>query len=103
MTARADGICSGAKARFELRQNRVVDETMLPKFWPAVDNAMPDRSRHRHFGFDEHLSDTGDCLPLAGNGTRLGEQRVSARIFGTVFAVFAADRFGFAREQLFDP
>ena len=36
-----------------------------------------------------------------GMETYLGEQCVSARIFGVDFAVFAADRLGLAREQHF--
>ena len=88
---------------FELRQNRIVNEAMLPEFWPAMDNAMPDCVRRRHFGVDEKLSDADDCFPLARNRTRLGEQCVSVRVFGMAFAAFVADRLGLAREQHFDP
>jgi hypothetical protein len=89
--------------RFELRQDRIVDEAMLPKFRPAMDDAMPDRGRHRHFGVGEKLSDADDCFPLARNGTRLGEQCISARVFCMEFAAFVADRLGLAGEQHFDP
>jgi hypothetical protein len=44
-----------------------------------------------------------DRFPLAGNGTRLGEQCVSACIFCMAFAAFAADRLGLAGDQPFDP
>ena len=76
---------------------------MLPKFRPAMDNAMPDCGRHRHFGVDEKPSDADDGFPLAGNWTRLGEQCVSAQILGMAFAAFVADRLGLAGEQHFDP
>src|ERR1700677_392914 len=49
--------------RFELRQDRMVDEAMLPEFRTAMDNAMPDCVRHGHFGVDEKLSDADDCFP----------------------------------------
>ena len=105
MTDRADGICSGAKAvaAFELRQDRIVDEAMLPEFRTAMDNSMPDRVRHRHFGVDEKLSDADDCFPLARNGIRLGEQCLATRVFCMEFAVFVADQLGLAGEQPFDP
>ena len=67
--------------RFELHQNRIVNEAMLAEFWTAMDNSMPDSGRHRHFGVDEQASDTNDCFSLTGNGTALGEQRVSMRVF----------------------
>ena len=68
-----------------------------------MDNSMPDCGRPRHFGVDEKLSDADDCFPLAWNGTRLGEQCVSARVFCMAFAAFVADRLGLAGEQPFDP
>ena len=89
--------------RFELRQDRIVDEAMLPEFRTAMDNAMPDCGRRRHFGVDEKPSDADDCFPLARNGTRLGEQCVSVRVFGMAFAALVADRLGLAGEQHFDP
>ena len=97
-------MCRGAKSsrRFELRQNRIVDEAMLPEFRTPMDNAMPDCVGHRHLGIDKKLSDADDCFPLARNGARLGEQYVSVRIFGMAFAAFVADRLGLAREQHFD-
>ena len=33
---------------FELRQDRVVDQAMLPELWAAMDNSMPDRVGRRH-------------------------------------------------------
>src|SRR5271156_6473099 len=76
---------------------------MLPKLWTAMDNSMPDRAWRRHFGVDEKLSDADDCFPLARNGARLGEQCVSARVFGMAFAVLVADRLGLAGDEPFDP
>ena len=68
-----------------------------------MDNAMPDGGRHRHFGVDQKPADTDDCFPLAGNGTCLAKQNVSARILCMEFAALVADRLGLAGEQLFDP
>jgi hypothetical protein len=76
---------------------------MLPEFWTAMDNAVPDCDRQRHFGVDEKPADADDCFPLARNGTRLSEQCVSVRVFGVAFAAFVADRLGLAGEQYFDP
>src|ERR1700733_6624688 len=64
--------------RFELRQDRIVNEAMLPEFWAAMDNSMSDCGWRRHFEVDEKPSDTDDRFPLAGYGSRLGEQRGSA-------------------------
>jgi hypothetical protein len=76
---------------------------MLPEFWPAVHNAMPDRGRHRHFGIDKKSSDTDDCFPLAGDAPRLGEQCIPTGVFCMESAAFVTDRLGLAGEQPFDP
>src|SRR5271170_1935558 len=76
---------------------------MPPEFWPAMDNSMPDCGRRRQFGFDEKPANVNDCFPLVGNGSRLGEHRVAARVFRMAFAAFVADRLGLAREQPFHP
>ena len=89
--------------RFELRQDRGVDEAMLPELRAPVNNSMSDCGRRRHPGVVEKPSDASDCFALAENGTRLGEQYASARIFCMEIAAFAAYRFGLAREQIFDP
>jgi hypothetical protein len=89
--------------RFELHQNRIVNEAMLAEFWTAMDNSMPDRAWHRHSGVDEKPSDADDCFPLARDWTRLGEQLASVRVFCTAIAAFIADRLGFAEDQPFEP
>ena len=66
-------------------------------------DSMPDGGRCRHFGVGKKSSDADDRFPLAGNGYRLGEQRISARILGVEFAFFVADRLGLAGEQHFGP
>ena len=76
---------------------------MLPEPRSAMNNAMSDRGRRRHFGVGEKSADADDCFPLARDGSRLGEQCVSARIFGVEIAAFVADRLGLAGEQHFDP
>src|SRR5580693_6064116 len=76
---------------------------MLPKLRPTMDNSMPDCGRHRHFGVDEKPSDTDDCFPLTRNGTGLGEQYASVRVFCAAFGAFVTDRFGLAGEQPFNP
>ena len=55
--------------RFELPQDRIINEAMLPELRPAMHNAMPDGGRGRHFGVGEKTSDADDRFPLAGNGT----------------------------------
>jgi hypothetical protein len=64
---------------------------MLPQLWAPMDNSMPNCSRHRHFEVAEKPSDANDCFSLAGNGTALGEQRVSMGVFCMEFSTFIAD------------
>ena len=88
---------------FKLPQDRIVDEAMLPELRSAMHDAMPDGGRRRHFGVGKKSSDADDRFPLAGNGCRLGEQRIVARILRVEFAFLVADRLGLAGEQHFGP
>ena len=45
----------------------------------------------RHFGVVEKSSDANECFSLAGNGTALGEQRFSMRVFCIEFRALIAD------------
>src|SRR5207245_9785510 len=77
---------------FEVAQDRIVNEAMLPQRRSAVHDAMPNGGRRRHLVVGTTCSDAGDRFPLAGNRYCLAQQRISARILGVEFAVYLADR-----------
>ena len=72
--------------RFELLQDQIIDDAMLPELRPAMHDSMPDGGRRRHSGLGKKSSDADDRFPLAWNGYRLGEQRIFMRILCVEFA-----------------
>ena len=76
---------------------------MPPELRSAMHDSMPDGGRCRHFGVGKKSSDADDRFPLAGNGYRLGEERIFTRILRVEFSLFVADRLSLAGKQRFGP
>src|ERR1700731_428640 len=64
---------------------------MPPELRSAMHDSMPDGGRCRHFGVGKKSSDADDRFPLAGNGYRLGEQRIFVRILRVEFSCTSLD------------
>ena len=88
---------------FKLTYDQIINEAVLPELRSAMHDSMSDGGRCRHFGVGKKSSDADDRFPLAGNGYRLGEQRIVARIPRVEFAFLVADRLSLAGNEHFGP
>ena len=89
--------------RFQLHQDRIINQTMLSELWASMNNSMPDRVGRRHSGVARRLPMRMIASRWLGMGRVSDKQYVSARIFCAALTAFVTDRFGFAGDQFFDP
>src|SRR5271155_3047515 len=83
----------------QLMQNIFVDQAMPPQLRSAMHDTVTDSDGSRGATIVEELSDTGNSVPLVGDGSRLGQLRMVAQILRVKLATLPPDRFCLAGQQ----